>query len=178
MNIEKYNKLHNEIMKRLESNEITTESAKAINNLAFDKYIVENTELKSINFKFFNKNWSVPVEDHIQFKKDDTTGKIELLDKFVKNSDEISKKSEMRICSEAVKGIYPPIKIESYNDFKKLQIKKVVLTYVKPFDSNPDKKDAKIYVGICGEWDVDPEHGFSILFNGTSLIAVAGHSDI
>jgi hypothetical protein len=47
MNIEKYNKLHSEIMNRLENGEITVETAKEINDLAFDKYI---TESKIIDF--------------------------------------------------------------------------------------------------------------------------------
>lgn len=41
MNIEKYSKLHNEIMKKLENGEITVENAKEINDLAFNKYITE-----------------------------------------------------------------------------------------------------------------------------------------
>lgn len=40
-NFEKYNKLHNEIMKRLEDGEITVEQAKEVSDLAFDKYISE-----------------------------------------------------------------------------------------------------------------------------------------
>lgn len=41
MNIQRYLTLHNEIMNRLEAGEITTETAKEINDLAFDKYITE-----------------------------------------------------------------------------------------------------------------------------------------
>ena len=41
-NFEKYNKLHAEIMKRLEAGEITTEQAKEVNDLAFEKYITED----------------------------------------------------------------------------------------------------------------------------------------
>ena len=40
-NFEKYSKLHDEVMKRLEDGEITIEKAKEINDLAFEKYISE-----------------------------------------------------------------------------------------------------------------------------------------
>lgn len=43
-NFERYNKLHNEVMKRLEDGEITTESAKELNDKFFDRYIIETTE--------------------------------------------------------------------------------------------------------------------------------------
>ena len=42
MNIEKYTKLHNEIMTRLEVGKITTETAKEMNDIAFDKYIADD----------------------------------------------------------------------------------------------------------------------------------------
>lgn len=51
MNIEKYNKLHNELMNRLEAGEITTERAKEINDLAFDKYITEGHNSVEDNMK-------------------------------------------------------------------------------------------------------------------------------
>lgn len=41
-NYEKYNKLHAEVMKRLEDGEITIETAKEVNDLAFEKYVTEN----------------------------------------------------------------------------------------------------------------------------------------
>ena len=41
MNIEKYSKLHNEIMKKLENGDITVERAKEVNDLAFNKYITK-----------------------------------------------------------------------------------------------------------------------------------------
>ncbi len=40
-NFEKYNALHTEVMKRLEDGEITIETAKAVIDLTFDKYIIE-----------------------------------------------------------------------------------------------------------------------------------------
>lgn len=41
MNIEKYNKIHNELMNRLENGKITVENAKEVHDLVFDKYIAE-----------------------------------------------------------------------------------------------------------------------------------------
>jgi predicted nucleic acid-binding protein len=41
--IKKYSKIHDEVIKRVQSNEITAECAKEINDLAFQKYIVEST---------------------------------------------------------------------------------------------------------------------------------------
>lgn len=41
INFERYDVIHNEIMKRLQEGEITIEQAKEVNDLAFDKYIVE-----------------------------------------------------------------------------------------------------------------------------------------
>ena len=43
-NFERYNKLHNEVMTRLEKEEITIEQAKDVIDLAFDKYMVESGE--------------------------------------------------------------------------------------------------------------------------------------
>ena len=43
-NFERYNALHNEVMKRLEEGEITTESAKELNDRFFDRYVVEFVE--------------------------------------------------------------------------------------------------------------------------------------
>ena len=40
-NFDRYNRLHTEIINRLEKGEITTEQAKDVVNLAFNKYIVE-----------------------------------------------------------------------------------------------------------------------------------------
>ena len=50
-NFEKYNKLHDEVMKRLENGEITVEQAKEVNDLAFDKYITEAKILDSHDFR-------------------------------------------------------------------------------------------------------------------------------
>lgn len=41
-NFERYNALHDEVMKRLEDGEITTEQAKNVIDLSFDKYITES----------------------------------------------------------------------------------------------------------------------------------------
>ena len=43
-NFERYNKIHNEVMTRLEKEEITVEQAKDVIDLAFDKYMVESGE--------------------------------------------------------------------------------------------------------------------------------------
>ena len=43
-NIERYNLLHTEIMRRLEDGEITTEQAKELNNKFFDRYVEEKSE--------------------------------------------------------------------------------------------------------------------------------------
>jgi hypothetical protein len=51
-NFEKYNKLHDEVLKRLEDGEITVETAKEVTDLAFDKYITEDSN--SSNNKFIN----------------------------------------------------------------------------------------------------------------------------
>ena len=48
-NFERYLALHNEIMNRLERCEITTEQAKEVNDLAFDKYIMERSLFKKDN---------------------------------------------------------------------------------------------------------------------------------
>ena len=41
-NFERYTALHEELMKRLENGEITTEQAKILNDKFFDKYVVES----------------------------------------------------------------------------------------------------------------------------------------
>ena len=41
-NYKRYNLIHNEIMNRLEAGKITTEQAKEVNDLAFNKYITES----------------------------------------------------------------------------------------------------------------------------------------
>ena len=57
-NFEKYNTLHNEVMKRLEDGEITIECAKEINDLAFEKYIIESPQqvLIQLATKCLNKS--------------------------------------------------------------------------------------------------------------------------
>lgn len=51
-NFEKYLSLHNEIMNRLESGEITAEMAKNVNDLAFDKYIVSEAAGATLKTRF------------------------------------------------------------------------------------------------------------------------------
>ena len=52
-NFERYNQLHDEIIKRLKNEELTIETAKSACNLIFDKYIMEaqlsNTERDVVN---------------------------------------------------------------------------------------------------------------------------------
>lgn len=62
-NFEKYNKLHTEIMKKLENGEITIEKAKEVNDLAFDKYITEGITMNRLK-----KNLVYDKDN----KKDDT----------------------------------------------------------------------------------------------------------
>ena len=50
-NFEKYNKLHDEVMKRLKDGEITIETAKGIVDISFNKYIVEKTNSSSYAIK-------------------------------------------------------------------------------------------------------------------------------
>jgi hypothetical protein len=77
MNIEKYNKLHTEIMKKLENGEITTERAKEINDLAYDKYITEKTN----KTKTYDKaSWH--IDNGINEKE--VISKFEILFKFLK----------------------------------------------------------------------------------------------
>jgi predicted nucleic acid-binding Zn-ribbon protein len=59
MNIERYIGLHNEVMTRLENGEITVEQAKEVNDLAFNKYIVEsgNTGLSDDEKKNLKKRY-------------------------------------------------------------------------------------------------------------------------
>ena len=45
-NYNRYNKLHDEILTRLENGEITTEQAKDVIDLAFDKYVVEKVNIE------------------------------------------------------------------------------------------------------------------------------------
>lgn len=45
-NYERYLEIHNELMNRLANGEITTEQAKEVNDLAFDKYIVEKVSVE------------------------------------------------------------------------------------------------------------------------------------
>jgi chromosome segregation ATPase len=47
-NFEKYTALHNEVMKRLEDGDITTEQAKEVIDLSFDKYVTESVNIQSI----------------------------------------------------------------------------------------------------------------------------------
>lgn len=68
MNIEKYNILHDELMKRLESGEITVEMAKEVHDLAFDKYITEG---------FFDR-FSKKAKEEEQ-KKDEAIKKHQIL---------------------------------------------------------------------------------------------------
>lgn len=68
MNIEKYNKLHDEIMKRLENGEITMEQAKEVNDLAFDKYIVmESTDISKSRKDILNTTLKMLREAKIKY---------------------------------------------------------------------------------------------------------------
>lgn len=59
-NFEKYNKLHDEIISRLENGEITTETAKEVNDLLFDKYIVNDGAeiIEESVFDLFGITWA------------------------------------------------------------------------------------------------------------------------
>lgn len=48
-NFEKYNKLHNEVIKRLKDGKITTEQAKEVHDKIFNKYIIESGEVSIQN---------------------------------------------------------------------------------------------------------------------------------
>ena len=50
-NFEKYLSIHEEIMTRLENGEITTETAKEVNDLAFNKYIVSERAITPLTDK-------------------------------------------------------------------------------------------------------------------------------
>ena len=43
-NLQRYNSIHSEVMARLEKGELTTEQAKDVIDLAFDKYMIESSE--------------------------------------------------------------------------------------------------------------------------------------
>ena len=188
MSIEKYNKIHDELIKKLEDGEITIEQAKEINELAFDKYVLESSKNDGeiptkVELNFFNNTWNIPVEDTCKYVKENKP-KNKALNSFIKNGKFISKRSESKICKKAEDKVNATLEekdkitVKSYKDFKKLQIKKIVLTDTDPFDSNPDDKNAKVYVAICGEWCADPEHGFSLGYKGTTLKFIAGFSDV
>ena len=65
-NFEKYNKIHDEVMKRLEDGEITTEMAKEVNDLAFEKYLLEATN--NTNHKLDDSNSSTDKNDKTENK--------------------------------------------------------------------------------------------------------------
>lgn len=83
MNIEKYNKLHNELMRRLESGEIAVESVKEVHNLVFNKYIVEAS--KSTTYD--KASWHI---DNGMDEKD-VLAKFNTLFKFFKKNNMLSK---------------------------------------------------------------------------------------
>ena len=48
MDFEKYSLIHDELMKKLEDGEITTEQVKELDNLMFDKFILEKSDKNNI----------------------------------------------------------------------------------------------------------------------------------
>lgn len=110
-NFEKYNMLHNEIMKKLEIGDITVEKAKEINDLAFDKYIIEAMTINRLDNKKLvydknkkeSKNLGVRAYELLcdldKIKEDKKTANRENPNNSVKN-DEIHNKAQNKIWRE------------------------------------------------------------------------------
>jgi hypothetical protein len=165
MNIEKYNKLHNELMKKLEAGEITTEQAKEINDLAFDKYITESKEEtfpSQVKLEFFNKIWNCKVTIN-QYSKDDYgIPNIKLLNDFIKKSKQISKSIEKELCSIATREYqgWSNKTVSSYSEINPLTVDLIYFKY----------ENNKWNLYVIGKWDPDIEHGFSLIYKGNTLI--------
>ena len=63
-NFQKYSMIHTEVMNRLEDGQITVEMAKAINSLAFDKYLTENTNSDS-NVDYAKILYDIAVQESV-----------------------------------------------------------------------------------------------------------------
>ena len=134
-NFDRYNKLHDEIMKRLEDGEITTERAKEVNDLAFEKYILE-AAISPVLLSTAIIGGMI-VSGISSIKKDmkkDEINKIEKQkqqdaeeEKFVKNivSDINSNKEVFTLNGEE-------LKINSYDDVFKMIVKdvKILVNYI------------------------------------------------
>ena len=68
-NFEKYNKLHSEVMSRLENGEITIETAKEVNDLAFEKYIEESSGTNGAGAKFATARINTLTKDLLALAK-------------------------------------------------------------------------------------------------------------
>ena len=148
MNIKKYNKIHDEIMNRLEKGDITIESAKEVNNLAFDKYINDQNNIMTESVKdiikkmtnkvreFVHKNTKYELIENFDFDKldEDTRKKITNCKKLFKSTDSIVKKLINDYCDEFVKdnniskpniSFNPTENIYCYKNLKKGKVIKI-----------------------------------------------------
>ena len=130
MNIEKYTKLHNELMKKLEAGEITGETAKDVNDLAFEKYVSESV-LAPLGIALGAYGLFVAgivLLTHIR-EKIDTRNTVKLLGKECKIYKELLEKF-----AAAEKLINPSdteISKLSVDRFKKLKNQDAIIKFIK-----------------------------------------------
>jgi hypothetical protein len=170
MNIEKYNKLHDEIMKRLENGEITIETAREVNDLAFEKYMYESKELKIIS----SDEHGYHIVDHkfhglnIEILAIDEERKVYTLDKLQKSLNVLNKfdKIEDEVFTDYVKlsEEWEMKNIKTKNDLKKL----ATLDYIR-FSAYKDRSD-KEYDSKYEIWYNSKYTSDTSFFGGHSLI--------
>ena len=119
------------------------------------------TNKKKVNF--FGKEWDVKINYRgLDFAKNQTGGFGDLAARTWFNLEsklpQISKQIEKKFCEicnkENTEG-----NIKKYEDIKGLTFTNVYITFY----------NRKISIYLCGEYDIDPEHGWSLCFpNGGS----------
>lgn len=133
------------------------------------KAVVYDKIPTKVSIDFFNKTFSVNFDNLSKNNKDYNEAEVlKVLNKFINSSKSVSNKIESRFCSETNKlndksytGIDKDIK--KYSDIPGLKLTDMYIR--KGYSDEP-----KYILCLYGHYPIDPEHGFSLLFNGTSVI--------
>jgi hypothetical protein len=165
MNIEKYNKLHDELMKRLESGEITTEQAKEVNDLAFDKYITESptAQTKDISLKIWGKSLTLKIEFDIYKGEEVTSTQENARDLFLKNAEKLINDCKTDVEKYCLKQNKNDINDDIDN----------ILKYVKPksiFIKRTENNDRVVAV-LCS-YKFNPDDGIAIIFKNENFLKI------
>ena len=145
---------------------LLTEAALLLN----ETIVIPDDLPKKLFINFFNNVYNVSFDNLAKNDKDYDKNEVKkILNKFVASSKKISEKIESRFCSDCNKlnddksytGIDKDIK--KYSDIPNLKLTDMYIR--KGYKDEP-----KYILCLYGHFPIDPEHGFSLLFNGTSVI--------